>query len=140
MENESATNTPGGIAYFKTMYALSKQLDPNRYVSFADDLIAFVDPATNASRFADFIMWNQYFGSWDGPENLLLPAIEKISKGYPDKMVLVSEFGYPGCLRSMPVLPTGKGANHTRTVSIARQTGLDCRSSSVVLPGLPVVS
>ncbi len=96
MENESATNTPGGIAYFKTMYALSKQLDPNRYVSFADDLIAFVDPATNASRFADFIMWNQYFGSWDGPENLLLPAIEKISKGYPDKMVLVSEFGYPG--------------------------------------------
>lgn len=96
MENESATNTPGGIAYFKTMYAVAKQLDPNRYVSFADDMIAFVDPVSNASRFADFIMWNEYFGSWDGPENLLTNAFKKIAKGYPDKMVIVSEFGYPG--------------------------------------------
>jgi Glycosyl hydrolases family 2, TIM barrel domain/Glycosyl hydrolases family 2, sugar binding domain/Glycosyl hydrolases family 2 len=102
MDNESATNTPGGISYFKTMYAVSKQLDPGRYVSFADDLIAFVDPATNASRLADFIMWNEYFGSWDGPESLLPAAIEKIDRGYPDKMVLVTEFGYPGVFAKDP--------------------------------------
>ncbi len=96
MENESATNTPGGNEYFKTMYAYSKQLDSGRYVTFADDMIAFVDPQTNASRLADFIMWNEYFGSWDGNESLLPGAIDKIAKGYPDKMVLVSEFGYPG--------------------------------------------
>jgi beta-glucuronidase len=96
MENESATNTPGGIAYFKTMYAYSKELDPKRYVSYADDVIAFTDPATNGSRFADFIMWNEYFGSWDTAESLLPAAIEKINAGYPDKMVMVTEFGYPG--------------------------------------------
>ena len=96
MENESATDTPGGNQYFKTMYAYAKQLDPGRYVSFADDVITSVDPAVNASRFADFIMWNEYFGSWDGPESLLPGAFEKIAKGYPDKMVLVTEFGYPG--------------------------------------------
>lgn len=96
MENESATNTPGGIAYFKTLYAYSKQLDPKRYVSYADDMIASVDPDTNGSKFADFVMWNEYFGSWDAPESLLPSAIEKINKGYPDKMVIVSEFGYPG--------------------------------------------
>ncbi len=96
MENESATNTPGGIAYFKTMYAYSKQLDPNRYVSFADDMIAFVEPAANASSLADFVMWNEYFGSWDAAESRLPAAIEKIGKGYPDKMVLVTEFGFPG--------------------------------------------
>ncbi len=96
MENESATNTPGGVAYFKSMYAYSKQLDPGRYVSYADDMIAAADPATNASRYADFIMWNEYFGSWDGPEHLLPAAIDKIAKGYPDKMVIISEFGYPG--------------------------------------------
>lgn len=96
MENESATNTPGGIAYFEALSAYSKQLDPKRYVSYADDMIAFVDPAANAARFADFVMWNEYFGSWDAPESLLLPAIDKINKGYPDKMVLVTEFGYPG--------------------------------------------
>jgi beta-glucuronidase len=78
------------------MYAFSKQLDPGRYVTFADDVIAFADPASEASQLVDFIMWNEYFGSWDGPESLLPAAIEKINKGYPEKMVLVTEFGYPG--------------------------------------------
>ena len=96
MDNESATNTPGGVAYFQTMYAESKRLDPSRFVSYADDMIAFVDPSENASRFADFIMWNEYFGSWDGPETMLPAAFEKIEKGYPDKMAIVTEFGYPG--------------------------------------------
>jgi beta-galactosidase/beta-glucuronidase len=100
MENESATNTPGGIAYFQEMYAESKRLDPNRYVSYADDMIAFVEPSANAARFADFIMWNEYFGSWDGPETMLPAAFEKIGKGYPDKMVFVTEFGYPGVFAS----------------------------------------
>ncbi|HVJ08377.1 MAG TPA: glycoside hydrolase family 2 TIM barrel-domain containing protein [Acidisarcina sp.] len=97
VDNESATNTPGGIEYFKTMYPFVKQLDPRRFVSFADDMIAFVnDPATNASSLADFIMWNEYFGSWDGPESMLPPALDRIEKGYPGKMVIVSEFGTPG--------------------------------------------
>ena len=102
MENESATNTPGGIAYFKTMYAYSKELDPHRYVSFADDMIAFVEPSANASSLADFVMWNEYFGSWDAAESLLPAAIEKIGKGYPGKMVLVTEFGYPGVFATDP--------------------------------------
>ncbi|HLJ86170.1 MAG TPA: glycoside hydrolase family 2 TIM barrel-domain containing protein [Candidatus Angelobacter sp.] len=97
MDNESATDTPGGIEYFKTMYSLAKQLDPHRFVSAADDRIAFVDnPATNASSLADFVMWNEYFGSWDASESLLPAAFEKIEKGYPDKMVIVTEFGFPG--------------------------------------------
>ncbi len=96
-DNESATDTPGGIAYFENLSALAKRLDPDRYVSFADDRIAFVkDPATDASSIADFIMWNEYFGSWDGAESLLPAAFEKIEHDYPGKMVIVSEFGYAG--------------------------------------------
>lgn len=96
-DNESATDTPGGVAYFKNLSALARQLDPDRYVSFADDRIAFVkDPATDASSLADFIMWNEYFGSWDGPESLLPAAFDKIEHDYPGKMVIVTEFGYAG--------------------------------------------
>lgn len=102
MDNESSTNTPGGIAYFKSMYAYSKELDPGRLVSCADDVIATADPAANASSLADFVMWNEYFGSWDGPESLLPGIIDKIAKGYPDKMVLVTEFGYPGVFAADP--------------------------------------
>jgi beta-galactosidase/beta-glucuronidase len=95
--NESATDTPGGKAYFKTMYDFIKQLDPARFVTYADDRIAFVDnPQDNSASLADFIMWNQYFGTWHGPESLLSAAVERIKKNYPDKMVIVSEFGAAG--------------------------------------------
>ena len=95
--NESATDTPGGRAYFKTMYDFIKQLDPDRYVTFADDRIAFVDnPQENSSSLADFIMWNEYFGAWHGPTSQLAAVFERIKRNYPTKMVVVSEFGTPG--------------------------------------------
>ena len=95
--NESSTDTPGGMAYFKTMYDFIKSLDPDRYVSYADDRIAFVeDPKKNAASIADFVMWNEYFGTWHGPETSLPVAMERIKRNYPDKTVMVSEFGVAG--------------------------------------------
>jgi beta-glucuronidase len=95
--NESATDTPGGKAYFKTMYDFIKQLDPDRFVTYADDRIAFVDnPQDNSASLADFIMWNEYFGAWHGPTSLLPEVFERIKRNYPTKMVVVSEFGTPG--------------------------------------------
>lgn len=119
-DNESATDTPGGIAYFTTMYALAKELNPQRFVSFADDRIAFVkDPSTNASSLADFIMWNEYFGTWDAPESQLPAAIDKIGKNYPNKMVIISEFGTPGIYAS-----NAKTADVLRTETIHEQLAL----------------
>lgn len=119
-DNESATDTPGGIQYFRMMYAFAKKLNPARFVSFADDRIAFVkDPATNASSFADFIMWNEYFGTWDGPESLLDPAFDLIEKGYPDKMVIVTEFGTPGVYAA-----NDKAADVLRVQTIRKQLAL----------------
>ena len=95
--NESSTDTPGGKAYFKTMYDFIKQHDPDRFVTYADDRIAFVDnPAENSASLADFIMWNEYFGAWHGPTSLLPGVFERIKRNYPTKMVVVSEFGTPG--------------------------------------------
>lgn len=102
-ENESDTGTDGGIAYFKTMYALAKHLDPHRFVTLADDQLAFIkDPTKNASSLADFVMWNQYFGTWDAPESLLPAAFDFVEKAYPDKMVIISEFGVPGIYATNP--------------------------------------
>jgi beta-glucuronidase len=115
--NESATDTAGGKAYFKTMYDFIKQLDPDRYVTYADDRIAYVeDPATNAASLADFIMWNQYFGTWHGPEKLLFPTMERIKRNYPDKMVIVSEFGVAG-----PHAPDAEASDKRRVEIIRRQ-------------------
>jgi beta-glucuronidase len=109
--NESATATPGGRAYFKTMYDFVKRLDPDRYVSYADDRIAFVEnPADNAASLADFIMWNEYFGAWHGPASLLPDIFERINRNYPTKMVVISEFGTPGIFA-----PDAKAADKLRS-------------------------
>ena len=109
--NESATNTAGGRAYFQTMYDFIKRLDPDRFVTFADDQIAFTDnPQDNASSMADFIMWNEYFGAWHGPTSLLPAIFEKIQRDYPNKMVIVSEFGTPG-----PFAPNTRLADKLRS-------------------------
>jgi beta-galactosidase/beta-glucuronidase len=95
--NESATNTAGGRAYVKAMVDHVKALDPGRYVTYADDGLPWArDAAENANQFTDFVMMNQYFGSWAGPAEALAPALEKVGKMFPDRMVVVSEFGLAG--------------------------------------------
>jgi beta-glucuronidase len=117
--NESATDTPGGRAYFKTMYDLIKSLDPDRYVTYADDRIAFVEnPQENSASLADFIMWNEYFGAWHGPETLLPQVFERIRKNYPDKAVIVSEFGTPGVFAT-----DTRAADRLRVHTFRHQTG-----------------
>lgn len=91
--NESSTDTPGGIAYFRRMKAMVNRLDPDRFVTFADE--AFKETKT-ASADADFMMVNQYYGGWHGPASLLPGVLERIGRTYPNKMVIISEFGTAG--------------------------------------------
>jgi beta-galactosidase/beta-glucuronidase len=115
--NESATSTPGGRAYVKAMVDHVKALDPGRYVSYADDGLGFLqDPALNANQHTDFVMMNQYFGSWHGPAAGLAPALERLGTMFPDKMVLVSEFGLAG-----PFAPDTEQADVLRVKTIREQ-------------------
>jgi hypothetical protein len=95
--NESATDTPGGVAYVKTLKEHVKALDPERFVTYADDSAANAgDPTQTAVVHADFMMMNQYFGSWAGPAELLAPRLERLGRLLPDKMIVISEFGLAG--------------------------------------------
>jgi beta-glucuronidase len=95
--NESETNKPGGRRYFEVMYDLVKKLDPDRYVSYADSHIAEgTDPRINAASVADFVMMNEYFGTWSGPKENLIPALDRANRDYPTKMFFISEFGAAG--------------------------------------------
>jgi hypothetical protein len=101
--NESALGTPGGIAYFRALRALIRQLDPGRPVSFADDALYKLErPEQSAASEADFLMMNQYFGSWHGPAAALGPALDTVNRLYPDKMVIISEMGYAGLFAGNP--------------------------------------
>ena len=95
--NESETFKPGGVAYVRMMKAMITDLDPDRFVTFADDGLPRIrHPEESASSLSDFIMWNQYFGTWAGSASLLPETVERIGKLFPDKMIVVSEFGAAG--------------------------------------------
>ena len=97
MCNESDTGTPGGVAYFRAMKEYVGELDPGRFVSYADDNLPKLKRAEDsAANDADFLMMNQYFGSWHGPANELSASLDKVDQMFPHKMVIVSEFGLPG--------------------------------------------
>ncbi len=92
--NECDIHSPEGIEYVRQMRDWEKSLDPDRLFTFADDLLPAVQDATkSASRYTDLLMWNQYFGTWHGPASSLPGVIEHIHATFPDKMVIVSEFG-----------------------------------------------
>jgi hypothetical protein len=101
--NESDTGTPGGIAYFRAMRDYIRQLDPSRFVSYADDHLPKLKRAEDsAANDADFLMMNQYFGSWHGPESELAESLDRIGKMFPDKMMIISEFGLAGIFAKDP--------------------------------------
>ncbi|HYT20464.1 MAG TPA: glycoside hydrolase family 2 TIM barrel-domain containing protein [Candidatus Polarisedimenticolia bacterium] len=101
--NESATGTPGGIAYFRTLRDYIKKLDPSRYVTYADDKLPKLKRAEDsAANDADFLMMNQYFGSWHGPESELSESLDRVGSMFPNKAVIISEFGLAGIFAKNP--------------------------------------
>jgi Glycosyl hydrolases family 2, TIM barrel domain len=104
VSNESDMSTDEGRAYFKQIKALVNQLDPSRFVTFADNDISYgADPKKEAANDADFIMMNQYYGAWNGPEEGLVKMLEHAGSSFPDKMFIISEFGTPGIFGINPV-------------------------------------
>ncbi len=108
--NESATSTPAGKEYVKAMRDYVHSLDPDRYVTYADDGVAWIkDASESAVSHIDFIMMNQYFGTWHAPAEDLPAALDRVGKTFPDKMVVISEFGVPGVFA-----PDARGSDELR--------------------------
>ena len=84
--NESAAGSPGGIRFFREMRDFIKSIDPERYVTLADDNLPKLKRAEeSAANDADFLMMNQYFGAWHGPREALDPALDKVDQLFPDQ-------------------------------------------------------
>jgi hypothetical protein len=91
--NEFASNTPEGQIFVKDMIAYVKSLDPTRPVGFPSDKLGS-RPQDDATAFSDFVMMNQYFGSFHGTRQELSPALDRVHATWPDKTVIISEFGF----------------------------------------------
>lgn len=115
--NESDASTPGGRAYVDAMASLIHEIDPGRYVTFADADIS-IKPWKPAPVMhdVDFIMANAYFGSWSGGGSEVDSWLDFMDRSYPDKMVIISEFGYPGVFS-----PDAASADKARSENLVQQ-------------------
>jgi hypothetical protein len=90
--NEISSDTPQGKSFVQELVALAKELDPTRPVGFASFKLAY-QPQRDATDWLDFVMMNGYAGSWHMPKRELGPALDRIHETWPDKAVIISEFG-----------------------------------------------
>jgi beta-glucuronidase len=91
--NEIESNTGSGLEFVKEMIAYVKSLDQTRPVGFASNRLGS-QPWFDATALSDFVLMNQYFGTWVGPKQGLGPALDLINKTWPEKTVIISEYGF----------------------------------------------
>ena len=91
--NEIESNTGSGLEFVKEMIDYVKSLDPTRPVGFASNRLG-AQPWFDATASSDFVLMNQYFGTWVGPKQGLGPALDLIHKTWPDKTIIISEYGF----------------------------------------------
>jgi beta-galactosidase/beta-glucuronidase len=91
--NEIESDTGAGVDFVKEMIAYVKTLDPTRPVGFASNRLGS-RPWFDATKESDFVLMNQYFGTWVGPKYGLGPALDLIHKTWPEKTVIISEYGF----------------------------------------------
>jgi beta-glucuronidase len=103
--NEIESNTASGMDFVKEMIVYVKSLDPTRPVGFASNRLG-LQPEFDATALSDFVLMNQYFGTWAGPKPGLSPALDLIHETWPDKTVIISEYGFEPHWNKLSGLPT----------------------------------
>ncbi len=91
--NEIESETPEGHKFVQEMVSYVKSLDPTRPVGFASNRLNS-NPDQDATEYSDFVLMNQYWGTWAGPKQGLSAALDAIHSTWPEKTVIISEFGF----------------------------------------------
>lgn len=124
--NEINGQNPPAYKFAQRMYEEAKRLDPRRLRSYASNSLQS-HPENDVSKLMDFIEWNEYYESWYGgtPDDLRR-NLEEIHRAFPDKPIVISEYGYCACT---PDRPEGDNRriqilrDHTRVCREARNIG-----------------
>jgi beta-galactosidase len=102
--NEVDGKNPRARQFAHLLSAEARRLDPSRLQTYASHSLGS-DPAADMAGDFDFISTNEYYGSWapGGPQDVEA-HIERIRKAFPDKPIVVSEYGWCEC---QPKIPPG---------------------------------
>jgi beta-glucuronidase len=100
--NEIKGLSPAGRAFVQRGQEIARALDPLRLLTYASNTLHY-RPERDAARLLDFIEWNEYFETWyPGELTNLPPKLNAIQQAYPDKGVVISEYGLCECHERHP--------------------------------------
>ena len=100
--NEIGGQNPRGFEFAKRMYEEAKRIDPHRLCSFASNSLQ-QNPGKDVSQIMDFIEWNEYYQTWyGGTKEDLRRNLDAIHRAFPDKPIVISEYGYCACTPDRP--------------------------------------
>ncbi len=95
--NEVNGQNPAARKFVRRMYQEAKRLDPARPLTYASNSLQ-KNPERDVAGEMDFIMWNEYYESWMGGDVAAMKSnLEAIHKAFPDKPIVISEYGYCEC-------------------------------------------
>ena len=100
--NEINGQNPPAYHFAEDMLKEAKRLNPNRLCSYASHSLR-ENPGKDVSGRMDFIECNEYFGSWyPGGPGAVSRNITDIHAAFPDKPIVISEYGYCACTAERP--------------------------------------
>ena len=123
--NEINGQNPPAFKFAQRMYEEAKRLDPRRLRSYASNSLQH-NPENDVAKFMDFVEWNEYYESWyPGTPDDLRRNLEQIHESFPDKPIVISEYGYCACT---PDRPEGD----KRRIEILRDHTRVCRAAKYI--------
>ncbi len=100
--NEISGQNPPAFQFAKHMLEEAKRLDPDRLCSYASNSLGET-PERDAAGLMDIIETNEYFGSWaPGSPVEVAKHLDHLHAAFPDKPVVISEYGYCACTEDRP--------------------------------------
>lgn len=95
--NEIGGQNPPAYEFAANMLKEAKKLNPDRLCSYASNSLQNT-PAKDVSQLMDFLEWNEYYQSWyPGTVKDMEKNLELINKAFPDKPLVISEYGWCRC-------------------------------------------
>ena len=100
--NEINGQNPPAYQFARRMIEEAKRLDPSRLCSYASNSLGST-PERDVAGLMDFIEANEYFGTWvPGSAADAAHYLDNIHSAFPDKPIVVSEYGYCACTPDRP--------------------------------------
>ncbi len=95
--NEIGGQRPADSGFAEAIYNEAKRLDPRRPRTYASYSLRQT-PEKDVSRIMEAVSVNEYFESWNGgaiPD--LVKMLDGIRDAFPQKPIIISEYGYCAC-------------------------------------------